>query len=436
MLALASFVSLNAAAQHAHGGTTQECSCAQHEPDHPFTINCESSGQQAIRDATVMLETTCSAASSYEWGGAFATPANGYKWVSQAVTSASSTHSSGRAYADPTMPIVVFSLHSADKEHLLEKATAAATLMADAASCTVVNDNGNIPVPTDAGACYTLTFPTDPTDDFNANVDTTGVSSVAFFTGHGPTEFEFDMHYFMSTDLATDIEPAPAGGGGCSNALAVTDGKEYDCKYAPADAAGIKQCAKAFYIIQAHHDYCPHDTLTRYEEELFHTWESKCHGCNIVRKYDASLNACPVIDCLDTTVASLGYNHLQENCVAADTTYPFEWAAIMTTSANAYTWVSQAATPGGAPSVPTNYSYADAEMKIVAIKVDNTVRAALEPLAATSGCPRPVCYCLLAARCSLLAARWPAAHPEMRWIDCRLRRRAPRSSASRTLPMP
>ena len=79
-----------------------------------------------------------------------------------------------------------------------------------------------------------------------------------------PIEFERDTHYFMSTDLATDIEPA-----------AETDNKEYNCKVGVTD--GLKVCAQAFYIIQAHHDYCPHDTLTRYEEELFHEWEASCY---------------------------------------------------------------------------------------------------------------------------------------------------------------
>ena len=66
----------------AHGGVEEECSCAQHEPDHPFTIDCDDAAP--IRAATVTLESTCKSATSYEWGGAFATPANAYKWVSQA----------------------------------------------------------------------------------------------------------------------------------------------------------------------------------------------------------------------------------------------------------------------------------------------------------------------------------------------------------------
>jgi hypothetical protein len=371
-LALASILSLAPAAQHAHAsGQVQECSCAQHEPDHPFTIDCNNAAP--IRAATVTLETTCASA-VYEWGGVFSTPSDAYKWVSQAVNG---------AYADPEMKLVVFSVDTADSAHLLENAAAAATLMAG--TCTAVNTQGNIPAPTAAGACYTLTFPTDVTVDFHATVSTAGVANVAFFTAHGPTEFERDTHYFMSTDLATDIEPA-----------AQTYGKEYNCK-SNVDANGLNVCAQAFFIIQSHHDYCPHDTLTRYEEELFHAWESKCVGCNIVRKYDATLNNCPVIDCLDTTVAALGHDHLHENCVAADVSYPFEFAGVFDTSADSYTWVSQAAT---ASNDPSSYAYADEYMKIVAIAMTSNVRSALfalqdaaDTLMSGTNCPEVTAEC-------------------------------------------
>jgi len=336
-------------------GAAEECSCAQHEPDHPFTIDCADAA--TIRAATVTLETTCMAAADYEWGGAFATPASAYKWVAQAVDG---------AYADPAMKLVVFAVDVADSEHTVENANAAAALMAG--TCTAVSTGGSIPAPTAAGACYSLTFPTDATVDFTATVDTTGVSNVVFFAEHVPTEFERDTHYFMSTDLATDIEPA-----------AQTDNKEYNCKVG-VDADGLKVCAQAFFIIQAHHDYCPHDTLTRYEEELFHEWESSCYGCTIRRKYDATLKSCPVIDCTDTTVAELGYEHLHGSCVAADTSYPFEWAGAFDTSASAYTWVSQAATVSvdvGSGVAASGYEYADANMKVVAFAMTSTSKSFL-----------------------------------------------------------
>ena len=123
-------------AEHPHD--KEECACAQHEIDHPFTIDC--ANVAAIRAATVTLESTCKANNAgYEWGGAFATPNNAYKWVSEAV---------GGAYADPEMKLVIFDVHAADKEHLLELAETAATLISGA--CAVLNTQGTIPAPTEA----------------------------------------------------------------------------------------------------------------------------------------------------------------------------------------------------------------------------------------------------------------------------------------------
>ena len=42
-------------------------------------------------------------------------------------------------------------------------------------------------------------------------------------------------------------------------------------------------------VVQAHHDHCDHETLTRDEEELVHTWESSCVRCSIQRKYNQAL---------------------------------------------------------------------------------------------------------------------------------------------------
>ena len=167
-------------------------------------------------------------------------------------------------------------------------------------NCPAVNTQGSIPAPTEAGACYTLTFP-DPAIDFHATINTAGVASVALFSAHMPTEFERDTHYLMSDGMTPQqmidttggaTLTGPSAGLGPVEPEAETDALEYNCKF-HKDAGQVKVCAQAFYVIQAHHDYCPHDTLTRYEEELFHAWESKCYGCNIVRKYDATLNKCP-----------------------------------------------------------------------------------------------------------------------------------------------
>ena len=281
-------------------------------------------------------------------------------------------------YADPTMKLVIFDSHEADSEHLLEFAETAKTLMEGPCN-TVVNTGGAILKPTAAGACYTLTFPTDENTDFHATINTMGVDNVAFFAEHGPTEFERDTHYLMSNGMTAQEMIDTTGGATLSSGLgpvepgAETDAAEYNCKLLKNDSSQVKVCAQAFLIIQAHHDYCPHDTLTRYEEELFHEWEGKCFGCEIVRKYDPSLKKCPVIDCTDTTVAQLGYDHLKKECTAANFDYPFEWAGSFATDEDSYMWVSQAATDDGEGV----YTYADAEMKVVGFKMSSALKSEL-----------------------------------------------------------
>ena len=272
----------------AHGDVEEMCSCAQHEPDHPFAIDCANAAP--IRAATVTLESTCKSATSYEWGGAFATPANEHKWVAQAVDG---------AYADPEMKLVIFDVHAADKEHLLELAETAATLMAG--TCAVLNTQGTIPAPTAAGACYTLTFPTNAATDFHATVNTAGVANVAFFTAHMPTEFERDTHYFTTMDLTTDVEPINALGesGGHDHGRRLSAVGRND-RRSPRRLADKGRCCDttreqgAWKQVVAYHDECHHSQVPEYIEVGFHDYEASCedHFCNLIGP-DVDQTKCP-----------------------------------------------------------------------------------------------------------------------------------------------
>ena len=59
----------------------------------------------------------------------------------------------------------------------MDKVVAANTLMQG--SCVTVSNGGTIPAPTASGACYKLSFPTNPANDFHATVITMGVDKVA-----------------------------------------------------------------------------------------------------------------------------------------------------------------------------------------------------------------------------------------------------------------
>merc|ERR1719230_410997 len=76
-------------------------------------------------------------------------------------------------------------------------------------------------------------------------------------------------------------------------------------------------CQVAFFMIQAHHDYCDHDTLTTEEETLFHLWEASCLNCVISRNYDANLLACPQVNCRDTSVIDAAFWILNSTCTPA-----------------------------------------------------------------------------------------------------------------------
>ena len=132
-------------------------------------------------------------------------------------------------------------------------------------------------------------------------VDTTGASHVAFFTAHMPTEFERDMHYFMSTDLATDIEPAATLGA----AVAHDHGRRLSEKpvlekvpivnerNSRRRLANSGSCCNnatqqgAWKQVVAYHDYCHHSAVPTYIEVGFHDYEASCENyfCNLAAAY-------------------------------------------------------------------------------------------------------------------------------------------------------
>ena len=139
------------------------------------------------------------------------------------------------------------------------------------------------------------------------------------------------------------------------------------------NAAGIMECQAAFFVLQAHHDYCDHDTLLTAEEELVHDWEALCLVCGIERQYDATLNDCPRVTCTDTSIIDSAYWILNTTCAASSGDGhahrrlsgddEFEWGGVFPMPAGTYTWLAQGQT--GTPPV-TGYANGDTSMKIVA----------------------------------------------------------------------
>ena len=72
-----------------------------------------------------------------------------------------------------------------------------------------------------------------------------------------------------------------------------------------------------FFIMQAHHDYCDHDTLRTGDEKIFHDWESFCLNCVIKRGHDDKLDDCPHVTCSDHSILDAAHFTLVNNCEAA-----------------------------------------------------------------------------------------------------------------------
>merc|ERR1719214_318155 len=90
--------------------------------------------------------------------------------------------------------------------------TGANLLLGIGTTCTVVNDGGSM-TPASGGSCFTLTVD-DSKADSTFTINTNGISGLAVFAQHVPTEFERDAHYLYDSK-SVDIEPiAQMGGSG------------------------------------------------------------------------------------------------------------------------------------------------------------------------------------------------------------------------------
>jgi len=95
-----------------------------------------------------------------------------------------------------------------------------------------------------------------------------------------------DEHPFTinCTDAAA-IRAAATTLGGCT-------ASEAGCSGATPDGNGVLVCNQAFLILQAHHEFCPHDTLLTSEELQVHDFEDFCVSCVTTRGYNPSLPVC------------------------------------------------------------------------------------------------------------------------------------------------
>ena len=128
----------------------------------------------------------------FAWAGIFLTPESHYMWTAQKVDGAYA-EAAMKLVALPATDITEAGLHALEEEgkHSMEK------------NCTEV-DAGETILPAE-DTCYHLHFQADAWQSL-FNVDASGVSGIAFFAEHVPTEFKATAHYFKD-GIGEDIEP-------------------------------------------------------------------------------------------------------------------------------------------------------------------------------------------------------------------------------------
>jgi hypothetical protein len=259
---------------------------------------------------------------AFEWAGAFELAAASHTWSMQAVDG---------AYADASMRLVFMPTDAATADGIEAVEEAGGSLLTGD-TCTVIEAGESMgPLAAD-GSCFELHAGT--TDDSEYTIDTTGISGVIIFAQHIPIEFERDRHYLYDAS-GTDVEPTAQEMAGGDHGHSHDHGHDHDhagelCACAAGepdhpftldctdsagfaaaeallvgasceateescsgvDASGEMPCQIAFFVLQAHHDLCDHDTLTAAQELLVHEFESACLNCVGGRAFDADIRNC------------------------------------------------------------------------------------------------------------------------------------------------
>tara|TARA_B100002052_G_scaffold143538_1_gene131347 strand:+ start:98 stop:1828 length:1731 start_codon:yes stop_codon:yes gene_type:complete len=133
-------------------------------------------------------------AGPFEWAGVFEIADSSHTWTMQKVDG---------AYADPSMRLVLIPTDAATEE-AMEAAEEGVGEMIEGDSCTVIEDGETMTPIAAEGSCFELHVGVG--DDSTFTIDTTGVSALAAYAQHVPTEFERDAHY-LADSAGNDIEP-------------------------------------------------------------------------------------------------------------------------------------------------------------------------------------------------------------------------------------
>ena len=207
-------------------------------------------------------------AGPFEWAGVFEIADSSHTWTMQKVDG---------AYADPSMRLVLIPTDAATEE-AMEAAEEGVGEMIEGDSCTVIEDGETMTPIAAEGSCFELHVGVG--DDSTFTIDTTGVSALAAYAQHVPTEFERDAHY-LADSAGNDIEPVAQEG---------------------AEGHGHDDHGEE----EEHHHMVCHNTTTHQNydatesecEAAGHTWMEGgdeggvCHNTTTHQNYDATESEC------------------------------------------------------------------------------------------------------------------------------------------------
>jgi hypothetical protein len=130
---------------------------------------------------------------AFEWAGVFRVADSSHTWSMQSV---------GGEYADATMRLVLIPT-DAPTAVMMESGEEGAGSLIAGETCAVIEDGASM-TPAAEGSCFELHVGAG--DDSTFTIDTSGISGVAVYAQHLPTEFERDRHYLHDSSGA-EVEP-------------------------------------------------------------------------------------------------------------------------------------------------------------------------------------------------------------------------------------
>jgi hypothetical protein len=168
------------------------------------------------------------AAQDYEWAGIFNAPDTSHTWTMQKA-------SVGGTYADAAMWLVIIPTDTVTAANMETLEAGVADLVT--AGCAETAAGGTMTAPAMGGSCFNLQVDA-ANDDSTWTIDTSGLTGMAIYTQHVPTEFERDAHY-LTDSSGDDIEPVAVPAAFEWSGVFSLDGMTSPCKWSmQANALG------------------------------------------------------------------------------------------------------------------------------------------------------------------------------------------------------